>query len=116
MLAYADDVLISLTNPSELLVPLELLNLYSRASNAQLNKDKTVALSLSGKRQLPWITALNRAGINVWNDEHNTNPVMYLGYPLTHNKTQLNTFLNSTKEKIQHQVHILSQQSLSIQG
>ncbi|KAG2219293.1 hypothetical protein INT45_011308 [Circinella minor] len=82
VLAYADDVLIFLSNPSELSVLLELLNLYGRASNAQLNKDKTVALSLSGKRQLPWIAALNRAGINVWNDEHNTNPVIKIWHSI----------------------------------
>ncbi|KAG1529343.1 hypothetical protein G6F51_014173 [Rhizopus arrhizus] len=50
-LAYADDILVFLSSPSELPILLSTISMYERASNARLNRDKTLAVSLSGKPQ-----------------------------------------------------------------
>ncbi|KAI8138562.1 hypothetical protein BJV82DRAFT_523184 [Fennellomyces sp. T-0311] len=48
-LPYTDDILVCLRRPAELTVLLHLMDLYNRASNAKLNRDKTIAVSMPGK-------------------------------------------------------------------
>ncbi|KAG1038429.1 hypothetical protein G6F43_012688 [Rhizopus delemar] len=48
LLSYADDLEVFLTHPSEWPVLIELLTIYGRASNAKVNLNKTVLVSLSG--------------------------------------------------------------------
>lgn len=50
-LTYADDILVFLSSPSELPTLFSIISMYERASNARLNRDKTLAVSLSGKPQ-----------------------------------------------------------------
>ncbi|EIE90701.1 hypothetical protein RO3G_15412 [Rhizopus delemar RA 99-880] len=53
-MAYADDVLVFLTRPTELQTLLHLVSLYGKASNARLNRGKTMAVSLSGEDHHDW--------------------------------------------------------------
>jgi hypothetical protein len=48
-LAYADDVLVFLTRPTELQTLLYLVSLYVKTSNVRLNRGKALAVSLSGE-------------------------------------------------------------------
>ncbi|KAG2203643.1 hypothetical protein INT47_011737 [Mucor saturninus] len=48
-LAYADDVLVVLTRPSEYAILQRHLHIYERASNGKLNTSKTQVLSVTGK-------------------------------------------------------------------
>ena len=50
-LAYADDTFVFLSQPRELSELLRILDLYERASNAKLNREKTVVVSPSGAQQ-----------------------------------------------------------------
>lgn len=52
LLAYADDVLVSLRSPSDLDRLMQHLDTYARASNARLNRHNTQAFSLSGHPSL----------------------------------------------------------------
>jgi hypothetical protein len=47
MLSYADDLQVFLTNTTEWDKLVEILQLYGRASNAKVNLNKTVVISLS---------------------------------------------------------------------
>lgn len=62
LLAYADDVLVFLTRPDQLSILLQLFDLYGQASNARLNRHKTMAISLSGRRDQDWTQTLQAAG------------------------------------------------------
>ncbi|KAL1929293.1 hypothetical protein VTP01DRAFT_2352 [Rhizomucor pusillus] len=98
-MAYADDVLVFLTNPDELRTLLAILNLYGRASNARLNREKTVAVSLNNCTHTTWIHILQAEGISNWFDRTPSIGTAYLGYPLTSSKAQLQAFLEMLLRK-----------------
>lgn len=119
LMAYADDIVCLLNSPSELTSLHNHLNLYSRASNARINFDKTEAISLSGSPKIygdHWRLALNSYHITSWHDCLSSNPVIYLGFPLFTSTNQRNIFLDSFLEKIQISCDIHSQRALSIRG
>ncbi|KAI9494130.1 hypothetical protein BDB00DRAFT_762422, partial [Zychaea mexicana] len=62
-LACADHVLIFLQDMHELVALLNLVEIYDQASNARVNRDKTVAASLSGADQPRWRRSLLSAGV-----------------------------------------------------
>lgn len=88
-LAYADDILVFLSQPTELPPLLRLISLYERVSNARLNRDKTVAVSLSGTSQPGWRQTLGDHGITQWHDSSSATAATYLGFPLTSSTQQL---------------------------
>lgn len=51
ILAYADDMIMLLTQPIELQAFLPLVPLFGNIFNARFNHDKTLAISLLGKQQ-----------------------------------------------------------------
>ncbi|KAG0755182.1 hypothetical protein G6F24_012005 [Rhizopus arrhizus] len=89
-MAYADDLAVFPVDSGELHVLLDILALYSRASNARLNRHKTLAISLSGQSHQPWQSALSSHGI-------------------TH-------FLDNLLLKLQQRAQMLTQRNLSILG
>ncbi|EIE75871.1 hypothetical protein RO3G_00575 [Rhizopus delemar RA 99-880] len=115
-LAYANDVLVFLKGPTELQVLLQLVSLYGRASNAKLNRHKTLAVSLSGEEQLEWRTMLNANRILQWHDNKDPTAAIYLGYPLTSSTQQMPNYLDSIITKVKRHADILAQRGLSIQG
>ncbi|KAG1322593.1 hypothetical protein G6F63_013324 [Rhizopus arrhizus] len=115
-MAYADDIAVFLVDPGELHALLDILALYSRASNARLNRHKALAISLSGQPQQSWQSALSSHGITQWHDRSNSTAAIYLGYPLTSTNHQLSSFLDNILLKLQQRAQMLAQRNLSILG
>ncbi|EIE75892.1 hypothetical protein RO3G_00596 [Rhizopus delemar RA 99-880] len=115
-LAYADDVLVFLTRPTELQTLLYLVSLYGKASNARLNRGKTLAVSLSGEDRHDWRQTLSANGITQWHDKRASSAAIYLGYPLTSSAQQMSSYLDSLIVKLEKHATILSQRRLSILG
>ncbi|KAG1157103.1 hypothetical protein G6F36_014271 [Rhizopus arrhizus] len=116
LLAYADDVLVFLKDPIELTSLLALITAYELASNAKLNLDKTIAVSLSGHSQPLWRHCLQHRGITHWHDSSSHVAAIYLGFPLTSSSAQLATFLDEMLGSIRLIVHRLAFRRLSVQG
>ncbi|KAK4512636.1 uncharacterized protein ATC70_003340 [Mucor velutinosus] len=68
MLSYADDLEAFLASPAEWPVLLSLLSLYGKASNAKVNLEKTVLVSLFGKPHDDWKHLADSSNV-VWLDE-----------------------------------------------
>ncbi|KAG1277445.1 hypothetical protein G6F66_012295 [Rhizopus arrhizus] len=96
-MAYTDDLAIFLVDSGELHALLDILALYSRASNARLNRHKTLTISPSGQLQQSWQSALSFHGI-------------------THANHQLSSFLDNLLLKLQQRAQMLAQRNLSILG
>jgi hypothetical protein len=116
LLAYADDVLVFLKDPIELTSLLALINAYELASNAKLNLDKAIAVSLSGHSQPLWRRCLQHRGITHWHDSSSHVAAIYLGFPLTSSSAQLTTFLDEILGSTRLIVHCLAFWRLSVQG
>lgn len=99
LLSYADDLEVFLNNTGEWYTLLGILKRYSYASNAKVNLNKTVLVSLSGQRLVPWITIAETEGVE-WQDETSSGYVRYLGYPLYHSPNQLQVYLDELKVKL----------------
>ncbi|CAO3611948.1 unnamed protein product [Mucor hiemalis] len=115
LLSYADDLEVFLSSPDEWPELLSLLDLYGRASNAKVNLNKTVLVSLSGVAHPEWVSIASRAGLE-WHDSSSADAVRYLGYPLYSSDAQLNQFLDAIKVKVMRHANILSGRHLSIRG
>ncbi|KAG0849065.1 hypothetical protein G6F17_011095 [Rhizopus arrhizus] len=116
LLAYADDVLVFLKDQIELTSLLALINAYELASNAKLNLDKTIAVSLSGHSQPLWRHCLQHRGITHWHDSSSHVAAIYLGFPLTSSSAQLTAFLDEMLGSTRLIVHRLAFRRLSVQG
>ncbi|KAG1034038.1 hypothetical protein G6F43_013468 [Rhizopus delemar] len=119
LLAYADDVLCLLKDPSDLSRLQTHLDTYSQASNAKVNFHKTEALSLSGSRITSssiWHGPLLSHRISRWHDCHSANPVIYLGYPLYTSTAQRDSYLAGLLRKINTACVLHSHRSLSVRG
>ncbi|KAG1451795.1 hypothetical protein G6F46_005552 [Rhizopus delemar] len=119
LLAYADDVLCLLKDPSDLTKLQTHLNTYSQASNAKFNFQNTEALSLSGSQITLlsiWHGPLLSNRISRWHDCHSANPVIYLGYLLYTSTAQLDSYLAGLLRKINTACVLHSHRSLSVRG
>jgi hypothetical protein len=119
-MAYADDVLCLLNSPSELHRLQHHLSVYSQASNARINFNKTEVVSLSGASSIyetgNWRTALTSLNISSWHDCRSSSPVIYLGFPLCSSTRQRDSFLQLLLDKIASACQIHKQRSLSVRG
>ena len=115
ILSYADDLEVFLSSPTEWSVLLSWLDLYGRASNAKVNMNKTVLVSLSGVSHPTWVSLASDAGFQ-WHDAESSGSVRYLGYPLYHTDSQLRNYLDGVLVKVQRHSNILKQRNLSIRG
>lgn len=115
LLSYADDLEVFLDHPDEWSILQELLTLYGKASNARVNLNKTVIMSLSGATQEEW-TSIAAASGSQWHDSTHSMALRYLGYPLYHNHTQLQHYLTEIKGKISRHANILKARHLSVRG
>ncbi|KAG2191466.1 hypothetical protein INT47_003842, partial [Mucor saturninus] len=105
LLAYADDIIYLLNDPSELTHLQAHLSLYSRASNAKVNFHKTEAVSLSGA-----------SSIYNSHDCQSPAPVVYLGFPLNTSTSQRNLFLDGNLDKVSKACQIHQQRGLFVPG
>ncbi|KAG1453633.1 hypothetical protein G6F56_007518 [Rhizopus delemar] len=92
-LAYADDIIVFLSNPEEIQTLMSIFSIYECASNARLNHYKTIAVSISGAPLESWQSTLSSAGITQWHDRSSPNAAIYLGFPLTSANHQTAAFL-----------------------
>ena len=115
LLSYADDLQVFLNDTNEWDDLLRILQIYGRASNAKVNLNKTVVISLSGHTHHVWKTRLQTDGIK-WHDHTENHPIVQLGYPLYSTTNQLQTFLDQLENKILRHMNILKGRYLSIRG
>ncbi|EIE86810.1 hypothetical protein RO3G_11521 [Rhizopus delemar RA 99-880] len=116
VLAYADDLLIYLKNAEDLAEVQQLIQCYNQASNAKMNYDKTVAFSVSGRPHPHWLPALQEHGITKWHDRNDSEPLIYLGYPLATSSAQKKVFQDRLITKIKNACDIHKQRLLSVRG
>ncbi|KAG1398057.1 hypothetical protein G6F58_011404 [Rhizopus delemar] len=117
LMAYADDVVCILRDPSDLAVLQAHLTTYSHASNTKVNHHKTQIMSLSGSSTFYlniWRAPLLSYGISHWHDNRSLEPLVYLGFPFSNNISQRNIFLEKLLSKIRSAYNIHSQRSLSL--
>lgn len=115
-LAYADDVLIFVTDKEEIHDIMTNINLYCRASNAKLNCQKTLVVSLTGAVPDDWRHVFDSHDLRLWHDHTSTEAATYLGFPLNSTQAQLTSFLQSRLAKLKADIHTLQSRSLSIRG
>lgn len=114
--AYADDIMVFLSNPQDL-ARLQLhLNRYQLSSNAKLNAHKSQAISLSGQPQPEWNQTLEQAGFPTCHDRTWSSAVVYLGYPLASSKRQLDVYLDKLLSSVRSLCHDFSDRQLSVRG
>jgi hypothetical protein len=116
VLAYADDICLFLSTPSEFDRAQDILNTYCRASNAKLNIDKTQAFSLSGDTLPHWKSVLQANDITQWFDKHSPSYLTYLGYPLVYTTGHLKVYASTLLAKINKIHHFLSLRHLTYKG
>ncbi|KAG1138278.1 hypothetical protein G6F37_010760 [Rhizopus arrhizus] len=115
-LAYVDDLLHFLREPSDLEATQQLIRCYNLASNAKMNFGKTIAFSVSGLPHPHWPPVLATHGITKRHDRRSIEPLTYLGYPLVHSTTQHQFFRDQMINKIARACDIHKQRSLSFHG
>ncbi|OBZ81155.1 Transposon TX1 uncharacterized protein, partial [Choanephora cucurbitarum] len=107
LLSYADDTMVFLRDHQDLLRLRAHLDSYCKASNAKINFSKVRALSLSGLTDLD----IHK----IWNST-DSDPIIYLGYPLIQSLHQRNTFFSSFIGSLKTVVDAHSNRNLSILG
>lgn len=115
-LAYADDVLIFVSDPAEIQHIMTIIDHYCKASNAKLNHQKSMVVALNGRVSPEWRQGFSDQGIHQWHDRSTADAAIYLGFPLTSTRSQLETFLQLQLDKLRKYADILSQRRLSIRG
>ncbi|KAG1536548.1 hypothetical protein G6F46_013754 [Rhizopus delemar] len=81
-----------------------------------MNYDKTVAFSVSGRPHPHWLPALQEHGITKWHVRNDSEPLIYLGYPLATSSSQKKVFQDRLITKIKHACDIHKQRLLSVRG
>lgn len=115
LLSYADDLEVFLSSPVEWAPLQSILQVYSNASNAKVNIQKTEMVSLSGLSNNEWKHIAEEAGIN-YHTATSPNAIRYLGYPLYSSPHQLTKYLDVIKNKILVHVNMLKERRLSVRG
>jgi hypothetical protein len=115
LMAYADDLLVFLSQPAEWPCLLDQLETYNQASNAKVNLAKTVIFPLAGRTSLTWPQITSGFG-GQWHDNRAPAPLVYLGYPVWHNTYQKDHFLDMLMLKIAKHAQLLQARKISILG
>ena len=116
VLAYADDTLVVLRDPSEFSHLQDIIQHYMSASNASLNYNKTQALSLSGRSSPSWISFLQTHGISSWHDKSALQPLIYLGYAICSSANQRAYYANSLISMLRSSCQLHSIRPLTFRG
>ncbi|OAD66797.1 hypothetical protein PHYBLDRAFT_152067 [Phycomyces blakesleeanus NRRL 1555(-)] len=116
LLTYVNDLLILLSFSYKLAPLLSLLFVYGKASNAYMNLDKTIAISLSGNFTPNWDPVLTLADITSLHNHNSANTIYYLGFPLLSHLCQLDSFHSAPLSKLDQHCLVLAQCCLSVHG
>ncbi|ORX42267.1 hypothetical protein DM01DRAFT_1379106 [Hesseltinella vesiculosa] len=114
-MAYADDMLVFLSDPSKWDSLQRLYSVYANASNSRLNVQKTELISLSGHPWRQWSSTCQDSGAS-WHDKHSATVVKYLGYPIYSSKAQLRAFWDVCTINVERQCQALKERRLTIRG
>ncbi|KAG1340282.1 hypothetical protein G6F62_005477 [Rhizopus arrhizus] len=112
--AYADDVCDFLSSNADFLRLQQHLHTYGQVSNAKFNLSKTEAIFLSGKSSNQWQQILSQHQIIKWHDHTKSQPLRYLGFPVTQSIAQRRYVEDHLLQNIKTQCSIYSQRNLSI--
>lgn len=113
VIAYADDILVTLSNQDDFHHLQHILNKYMQASNAKLNFEKTQVLSLSGSPHPHWQEFLQDQGITHWHDKNASNPLIYLGYAICSSPSQRAAHAQQTIAQLKQQCLLYAGRSLT---
>ncbi|KAG1325508.1 hypothetical protein G6F62_008512 [Rhizopus arrhizus] len=116
VLAYADDVCVFLSSPTDFLRLQHHLQTYGQVSIAKVNLSKTEAIFLSGKSSNQWQQLLTQHQILKWHDHTKSQPLRYLGFPVIQSIAQRRYVEDHPLQNIKTQCSIYSQRNLSIKG
>jgi endonuclease/exonuclease/phosphatase family metal-dependent hydrolase len=117
VLAYADDALVFVHNRADLRLLRYYMGLFRRASNAKFNYNKVEAFSLSGRDTWAfWQQSLEEMLITKLTTKKDTNPIVYLGFPLIQSTVQRSTYMNTIVAKLQTATGLHATRSLSVVG
>lgn len=94
---------------------MKILELYGKASNAKVNLNKTVVVSLSGYPHSSWKTLLQPLEIK-WHDDKEKKAIVQLGYLMYSSQVQLQDFLDGLEMRIKRHIDMLKGRHLSIRG
>lgn len=117
LLSYADDTLLFIKDAQDLRRMEFHLHNYSLASNAKINFHKIRALSLSGRTlNHYWLPLLLSFDIQkIWNQE-DTDPIIYLGYPLLQSIAQRTTFCKTFLLQLRQSIELHNRRGISLLG
>ncbi|CAO0789273.1 unnamed protein product [Mucor circinelloides] len=117
ILCYADDAFAFIQDLPDLARLEYHLNVYCQATNAKINYNKVEAISLSGRNTWSyWRARLTDMNITKFTTNVDTNPMIYLGFPLIQSYQQREVFLGGLLNDLRTYVKIHSQRNLSVVG
>ncbi|KAG1081966.1 hypothetical protein G6F42_022742 [Rhizopus arrhizus] len=116
VLAYADDVCVFLSSPTDFLRLQHHLQTYGQVSNAKVNLSKTEAIFLNGKSSNQWQQLLTQHQILKWHDHTKSQPLRYLGFPVIQSTAQRRYVEDHLLQNLKTQCSIYSQRHLSLRG
>lgn len=114
-MAYADDLAGFIQSATEWDALKAILDTYSRASNARLNLQKTVAFSLNGVMPPDLHRALQADQVRLHTTEEDQ-ALVYLGYPIALSTQQRNNFFDTMYQAIKRCIGLYSGRQLSVLG
>ena len=114
-MAYADDLGAFVKTAAEWKALKEIMETYSKASNARLNLQKTVAFSLHGEMYPDLRRTLQEDQVRI-HTEDAEHALEYLGYPIALSTSQRNAFFDTILVNIKRNIGLLMGRQLSVLG
>ncbi|KAK4518914.1 uncharacterized protein ATC70_009140 [Mucor velutinosus] len=117
ILCYADDAFVFVQDLPDLARLEYHLDVYCNATNAKINYNKVEAISLSGQNTWSyWQARLSEMNITKFTSNKDSNPVIYLGFPLLQSVQQREVFIGGLVDNLRTATKIHSVRSLSVVG
>ncbi|CAO3600825.1 unnamed protein product [Absidia cylindrospora] len=115
-LAYADDICVFLSTPTDFTRLQHHMTAYTQVSNAHFNQHKTEAFSLSGTQDDDWQRILESHDITNFYHRFSLTPFKYLGFRMCYTPKQRQLVCQNLLQTVTTQINIYSQRRLSIKG
>ncbi|GAN11541.1 conserved hypothetical protein, partial [Mucor ambiguus] len=117
ILCYADDAFVFVQDLPDLARLEYHLDVYCNATNAKINYNKVEAISLPGQNTWSfWQARLTQMNITKFTSNMDSNPVIYLGFPLLQSVQQREVFIGGLVDNLRTAAKIHSVRSLSVVG
>jgi hypothetical protein len=115
-LAYADDVCVLSQDHNDLYCLQIHIQQYGAVSNVKFNEHKSEAFSLSGNKDISWVTRLLDLNISTYYHKSSTEEFRYLGYYLPYSSNQHCHLEENLVATVKNQCGMYSQRQISIRG